>query len=123
MKRIMIVDDTPDFLALVAMLLENENYRASMRSTGEGTIQLIKKQKPDLVILDVMLPDIDGIDVLRMLKEDPETKTIPVIVSTAASDRVRQEKQFLEAAGVEVLEKPFELDDLLHAVQKAIGRH
>jgi len=120
-KKIMVIDDTPDFMAFMAMLLENEDYRASIRSTGEGIFSLVKKQKPDLIILDLVLPDINGIEVLHLLREDPETRHIPAIVSTAALERVQQAREFLEAQHIEVLEKPYGLDELVGAVRRAIG--
>ena len=118
----MVVDDTPDFLALVAMLLENEDYKVFMRSTGGGTFEQIKRRQPDLVILDLMLPDVDGWDILVQLKADQATRQIPVIICSAAIDRVRSQRTKLAAMNVGILEKPFELDELLGKVERAIGK-
>lgn len=116
-----MVDDTPDFLAIVAMLLENQNYKAFLRSAGRNVVSVVKRQRPDLVILDLMLPDIDGLEVLARLKDDPETSKTPVIICSADKQRIRTHKQELNQQAVAVLEKPIELDDLLFAVQKALG--
>lgn len=120
-KRIFVVDDTPDFLAIVAMLLENQNYKAFLRSAGRDAFSTIKRQRPDLVILDVMLPDADGVDVLRRLKSDDSTRAIPVIICSGARQRLRSQRAEIETLAAALLEKPVDLDDLLLAVQEALG--
>ena len=120
-RRIVVVDDAPDFLALVAVLLEMENYKVFMRSIGRNALPFVKKHRPHVVILDLMLPDVDGLEILRDLKNDSSTCLIPVIVCTAAADRVRAQRRYLDQMGVKVLEKPFELDALLATIRLAMG--
>jgi len=121
MKKIVVIDDTPDFLALVAVLLETENCKVFMRSVGRNTVGFVKRNRPDLIILDVMLPDADGLEILQRLKEDAYARSIPIVICTAAVDRVRSQQRYLEQVNVKVLEKPFELDALLNAIHEATG--
>ncbi|TAK29365.1 MAG: response regulator [Chloroflexota bacterium] len=121
MRRIVVIDDTPDFLALVAVLLETENCKVFMRSVGRNTVGFVKRNRPDVIILDLMLPDADGLEILQHLREDAHTRSIPVIICTAAVDRVRAQRRLLEEANARILEKPFELDALLNAISEATG--
>ncbi|MBI3978748.1 MAG: response regulator [Chloroflexi bacterium] len=122
MKTILVIDDTPDFLALVAMQLENEHYRVFVRSVGTGTVEAVRERRPDLVILDLLLPDRSGLEVLQDLKADPQTQHVPVIIVSGARALIRQHRKELRSQVAAILEKPFDLDDLLRAVAGAIGR-
>ncbi|NQZ58371.1 MAG: response regulator [Lentisphaeraceae bacterium] len=89
-KTIMIVDDEADIRELICFNLEKEGYRVIQVDNGEAVLELARMQQPDLIVLDVMLPGIDGIDVCYKLKKDDSLKQIPVIMLSAKSDELDQ---------------------------------
>jgi len=82
-KTIMVVDDNPDIITIVKTILEGKGYKVLSASSGAELLNLLKSQKPDLIILDIMMPEMDGLEVLSRLKAASDTATIPVILLTA----------------------------------------
>ena len=82
-KTIMVVDDNPDIITIVKTILEGKGYTVLSATSGIELLNLLKNQKPDLIILDIMMPEMDGLEVLSRLKAVSETATIPVILLTA----------------------------------------
>ena len=82
-KTIMVVDDNPDIITIVRTILEGKGYGVLSATSGPELLDLLKTQKPDLIILDIMMPEMDGLEVLTRLKGLTETATIPVILLTA----------------------------------------
>ncbi len=82
-RTIMVVDDDPDIVTIVKTILEVKGYVVQSASSGQEVLSLLKEQKPDLIILDVMMPQMDGLEVLTRLKGNPATSSIPVILLTA----------------------------------------
>ena len=82
-KTIMVVDDNPDIITIVKTILEGKGYNVFSASGGAELLNMLKGQKPDLIILDIMMPEMDGLEVLSRLKAVSETATIPVILLTA----------------------------------------
>jgi two-component system alkaline phosphatase synthesis response regulator PhoP len=77
-----MVDDDPEIVTLVRIILEQEGFNVRCANSGQQLFAGLEKEKPDLIILDVMMPEMDGLEVLRRLKAAPETSTIPVILLT-----------------------------------------
>jgi len=82
-KTIMVVDDNPDIITIVKTILEGKGYSVLSASSGAELLNMLKGQKPDLIILDIMMPEMDGLEVLSRLKAVSDTATIPVILLTA----------------------------------------
>ena len=82
-KTIMVVDDNPDIITIVKTILEGKGFSVFSASSGAELLNMLKGQKPDLIILDIMMPEMDGLEVLSRLKAASETATIPVILLTA----------------------------------------
>lgn len=123
-KKILVVDDDPHIVSLIKTRFEANNYAVITATDGEECIEKILSDKPDLVILDIMMPKVDGYNVLVGIKEikaiTGELPEIPVIVLTAVADpRVREmvEKEQI----VDYIIKPFDSADLLAKVKKALG--
>ncbi len=120
MTHIMVVNDSMEFLTLMEELLTDEGYRVSLVESGGGTRAAAKQLRPDLLILDVRLPDMNGFEVLNLLRLDPETQHIPVLLCTAAVRDVQAQEPLLQERGIPVLLKPFDLEDLLAAVREIL---
>ena len=82
-KTIMVVDDNPDIITIVRTILEGKGYGVLSATSGQELLDMLKSEKPDLIILDIMMPEMDGLEVLSRLKGLTETATIPVILLTA----------------------------------------
>jgi CheY-like chemotaxis protein len=120
MPHILVVNDSLEFLQLMEELLVDEGYQVSLGEIGAGVRETAKTLRPDLLILDVRLPDMNGFEVLNMLRLDPETESIPVLLCTAAVQDVHAQEPLLRERGIPVLFKPFDLEDLLRAVREIL---
>jgi two-component system response regulator VicR len=121
-KRVLVVDDEPNILDLVGMILETEGYEVSKAQSGSECMTRIGKENPDLVLLDIMMPEMDGWVVYRKLKENPETKDIPVAMLTVKAGTIDKDMA-MEVIGVDdYITKPFTPDELLERVHKLLSR-
>jgi putative two-component system response regulator len=111
---VLIAEDYPDISQLVGDILQDEGYRVIVVSRGADVVPSVIRTKPDLVLLDLSLPDIPGNEVLRQLSANRETCDIPVIIVSAYTDQLRRVPQV-----VSVVNKPFDLNTLVEAVQEA----
>ncbi len=120
-KKVLIVDDNPTMIDIVTMALESE-YDVISASDGREGIDLAKKIKPDLIIMDVMMPNVSGIEMLRELLSDEETSNIPVIIFTASHFDPSTEMIFTVEKNVRAfLRKPCTVDTLKEYVKNAIN--
>lgn len=119
--RVFVVDDDPHLLELLALNLRADGLDVEAFDHGLDVCERAAIEAPDVIVLDVMLPDRDGLSVLRELKDDPETRDIPVVLLTAkATD---EEVWAGWSAGADYyITKPFELDELLRFIDR-LGRY
>jgi two-component system, OmpR family, phosphate regulon response regulator PhoB len=120
-ERILVVDDEPDIVALVGYHLMKAKYKVSQASTGPEAVEVAKKERPALIILDLMLPGMSGFDVLSKLREDPATAKTAVLMLTARKDepdRIRG----LELGADDYLTKPFSPQELVLRVGAILRR-
>jgi DNA-binding response OmpR family regulator len=115
-ETIFIVDDEPANLALLYNSLETGGFKVFVKTNAESALEVIGQIQPDLILLDVMLPDIDGFETCRRLKADESTKDIPVIFMTALSESVDEVKG-LELGAVDYITKPFQVETVLARVK------
>ena len=113
---VLAVDDTPANLMVLASVLNKEGYRVLTARNGESGIQRAIHGQPDIILLDIMMPKIDGFETCTRLKADPETAAIPVIFMTAL-DHVKHKVRGFEVGGVDYIIKPFEQAELLARIQ------
>jgi adenylate cyclase len=113
---ILVVDDLPDNVEIVRVRLESQSYHVIIASDGVEALEQVRAHSPDLILLDVMMPRLDGIETLRRLKADMALPFIPVILLTAQSDK-KQVISGLDAGADEYLTKPFDPDALLARVR------
>ncbi len=112
---ILIVDDTPQNVQVLARTLEEENYELAVAMNGKDALAFVKREEPDLILLDVMMPEMDGYEVCRILKENEKTAGIPVIFLTAKRETDDIVKGF-DAGGVDYIIKPFNGKELMARV-------
>ena len=119
MKKILIVDDEQDIVESLKFVLENCDYTCYCAYNGEDGLKLAREIVPDLMILDVMMPRINGYKISRLLKFDQKYKNIPILMVTARS---REEDKLIgeETGADEYITKPFDLDEVVATVQKYI---
>jgi DNA-binding response OmpR family regulator len=119
-KSVVVVNDSPELLELAEILLRDEDFDVKVALMGTRALDLIRASIPDLVILDVRLPDVSGWDILQALKLDARTASIPVLVCSAAVQELRELETQLARMGVDVLIKPFAIDTLMERVRVLI---
>jgi DNA-binding response OmpR family regulator len=119
--KILIVDDDPFLLRLVGHLLGKEGYEIVTALNGEEALEKINTEKPDLVILDVMMPGINGLEVCRQLRGQPETAALPIIMLSARS-KVSDRIAGLQAGANEYLGKPFDAREVMGCVTALLER-
>src|SRR5438132_10099061 len=88
MERVLIVDDDPDIERLVSYNLNQAGFQVTTATSGRTALESVKTHPPDLIILDVMLPDIDGLEVCRVLRQRDDSRRIPIIMLTARSEEI-----------------------------------
>jgi sigma-B regulation protein RsbU (phosphoserine phosphatase) len=117
--RILIVDDIPQSIQVIAGILQNKGYQMAFAQDGKSALEKVRQVKFDLILLDVMMPGMDGFEVTRILKASPDTKEIPVIMLTAKNE-VAEILEGFEAGAVDYVTKPFNAAELLERVRTHI---
>ncbi len=112
--KILIVDDERSIVSTLRISLESDNYKVVEAYTGDGAIQKAHSESPDLIILDIMLPDMIGYEVCSRLRKSPSTRLIPIIMLTGLSGISKSDKRLgLEIGADDYITKPFDLDELI----------
>ncbi len=118
---VLVVDDNDMNLALVTKILELEGYQVRVACNGKEAIESVQESMPNLVILDVMMPDMNGFDLCRKLRQPPYIVTVPIIMLTAMNSAT--ERQLAKDAGAnDVWSKPFDMDLFLKRVGKLLKK-
>ena len=113
---IVIVDDMPDNLRLLADILKDKGYKVRPAPSGARALATIRKEPPDLILLDIMMPGMDGYEVCRQLKANESTKDIPIIFLSALNEVFDKVKAF-KAGGIDFITKPFQVEEVLARVR------
>jgi DNA-binding response OmpR family regulator len=120
-SKILAVDDVPANLDVLSQALEADGYNVLVATSGETALDLVKRIEPDLILLDVMMPGIDGFETCRRLKAQENTKDIPVIFLTARSELEGVLEGFL-AGGIDYISKPFQKEEVLIRIRTHLER-
>ncbi len=118
-KKILIVDDEPDILRLASLRLKKLGYNVIMAIDGKEALDAIRSEKPDLVLLDLILPVMNGADVCKKTKNDEKLKHIPIILFTAHSDSMTAEKT-KEFGADDYIIKPFDPEELMNKIERIL---
>lgn len=121
MPHILVVDDEPEIVKMVAKIMESKGHRVTIARDGQEAVDAVGRECPDLVILDLNLPKIDGFEVCRRIKSDAATKHVPVVMLTAAYVTVEDASRGVGVGADEYVVKPFLREVLVHNVERLLG--
>jgi len=119
-KKVLVVDDAPDIIAVLTLSLTNRGYTVFNSYDGIQAIALAKKEKPNIIILDLMLPAVEGFSVIKALKNDPETEAIPIIVITGRT--IEDKEKAMKLGAKQYLIKPFTMTILYEELDKILAK-
>ena len=119
--RVLLIEDEPNIIEAVRFILSRDGWRVDTHSNGATAVETVRARRPDIVILDVMLPNRSGYDILRELRADPGTATLPVLMLTARGQA--KDRELAERCGVDrFMTKPFSNAEVLSSVRELAGR-
>jgi len=119
MAKILIIEDEPDQVKMVRLRLEANSYSVSAAGDAQGGIALAREEKPDLILLDMLLPDMNGLDVAKELKKDERTKDIPIIAVTAVGTPDVLE-ECMQAGISGFMQKPYDSKELVDKIKEQL---
>ena len=119
-RKILLADDEEDIKVIVQLYLENNGYEVITAFDGLDAVEKTKEMKPDLILMDIMMPIIDGVEVTRQLKSLEETKDIPVVMLTAAAQSAMVERA-IKAGAADYISKPFDPEHLKSVIEEILG--
>ena len=120
-QKILIVDDNPDSVAIMRSILENRGYQVYVAASGTAALQVVSKEALDLVLLDVMMPEMSGIEVLQQIKDNSQTGRLPVILVTAKTHDEDVMVGYQYGADYYIT-KPFTAKQLLYGIDLVLGK-
>jgi CheY-like chemotaxis protein len=120
-KRVLVVDDEPDVLDLATVRLKKLGYEIIEAIDAEGALAILQNNTPDLILLDLLLPKMQGDEFCKKLKSDDKYKNIPIILFTASAIRTSLPEKIKEMGADDCITKPFEAQELISKVKKFIG--
>ena len=120
-KHVLVVEDEPDTAELIELHLKNDGYRVTVAGDGDQALKKVHKHMPDLVILDLMIPEINGVEVCKFIRKDTATQSIPIIMCTAKTGEI-DKILGLELGADDYVTKPFSPRELLLRVKNLIKR-
>jgi two-component system response regulator VicR len=119
--RVVCIEDEPEMIDLVRLILGRKGFDVIGADGGIEGLETVRREKPDLVLLDLMMPDMDGWEVYQQIKADPELRDIPVVVVTAKAQSIDKVLGLHIAKVDDYITKPFGPQDLLESVEKILG--
>lgn len=120
MAKILLVDDDPYMMDILTAILTSEGYEIEPAGDGEEALQKIADVKPDVIVTDVMLPKLDGWKLCKKVKENPETKMIPILIMTAKGEQMSELMSY-ESGADAYISKPFQNKDLVNSIKQLLG--
>lgn len=121
MQKILVVDDEPDVASLLTLMLKSQGYEVITAGDGQDALEKARSEKPNLIVLDIMLPKLDGYKVARMLKFDENFSHIPIIMVTAKVQE-KDKKIGIETGADAYVTKPFDTTALLEKIKETLSK-
>ena len=122
MAHILVCDDEPEIVKLVAKLMESRGHRVTLTHDGQAALDAVAAERPDLVVLDLNIPRVDGLEVCRRLKSDESTRALPIVMMTAAFPALEDADRGLNVGADEYVVKPFLREVLVHNVERLLPK-
>jgi DNA-binding response OmpR family regulator len=122
-RRILCIEDEPEMIDLIRLILERKGFDVLGAVGGQEGLEAIRREKPDLVLLDLMMPDVDGWEVYRQMKADEELQHTPVVVVTAKAQSIDKVLGLHIAKVDDYVTKPFGPGDLVESVDRVLKKH
>jgi two-component system phosphate regulon response regulator PhoB len=120
-ERILVIEDEPDIAEVLQYNLEKEGFQVDLARRGDTGLEMVRKEPPDLILLDLMLPGVDGLEVTRLLKRDPATAHLPILMLTARGEEVDRIVG-LELGADDYISKPFSPRELILRIKAVLRR-
>ena len=121
MKKILFIEDESALQKTFGEILKQEGYEMTSALDGESGLRLAKDKKPDLILLDLILPKLHGLEVLKKLKEDPETKEVPIVILTNLEEVGDVEKALELGATTYLVKESYRLEEVVKKIKKTLG--
>ena len=121
-KKVLCIEDEPEMIDLIKLILERKGFEVVGAVGGAEGLEVIRREKPDLILLDLMMPEVDGWEVFRQIRADEQLKSIPVIVVTAKAQSIDKVLGLHIAKVDDYVTKPFGPQELLNSVNKVLAR-
>lgn len=121
-KLIVCIEDEPDMIELLRTILESSGYKVIGATGGVIGLETVRREKPDLILLDLMMPDMDGWEVFQQIKDDPDLSQIPIVVVTAKAQSIDKVLGLYIARAEDYITKPFKVQDLVDRIENLVGK-
>jgi CheY-like chemotaxis protein len=119
LPKVLVVDDDPAILEICSDLLQTEGYTVSVATNGQQALEQIRTDPPQVILMDIMMPVLDGVEACRQVKANPTTADIPVVLMSARTNLTRQSQELASADAL--VAKPFDIDHLLNTIHDLVG--
>jgi len=119
LPKVLVVDDDPAILEICSDLLQTEGYTVSVATNGQQALEQIRTDPPQVILMDIMMPVLDGVEACRQVKANPATAEIPVVLMSARTNLTRQSQDLASADAL--VAKPFDIDHLLNTIHDLVG--
>lgn len=121
-KKILIAEDVPGLIHILELEVQRLGYETILAKNGEEAMEMASAQLPNLIMMDIMMPGMDGLEAVRRLRENPQTRTIPIIAVTALSSR-KDKNKCLESGCDDYLSKPFTASQLSASIRSLLDQN
>jgi two-component system response regulator VicR len=120
-KRVIYIEDDPEMIELIHLILQQHHFTVKGALSGDEGLAIIRRESPDLILLDLMMPNMDGWEVYQQLKTDPKTRNIPVIIITARAQPIDRVLGLHIVKVDDYISKPFKPQELLNSIERVLN--
>jgi len=118
-KKILIVDDNPDLIFILQLQLKNQGYETILAVNGKQAVDMTTAQLPDLIVMDIMMPQMNGLQAARLIRQNPKTSSIPILAATAKIT-IAEKEECLQSGCNDHIDKPFTTKELVSRIEKLL---